>query len=112
MSSITCFLAHRSASHPMPRRPMRLAASTSEATRRSEPAGEQDLVRQRSAEDVADRVEQIEEVETGERVNRSEADQRDAGHKDAGDHQTARAESVDDPSGGEAECRADDELAE
>ena len=82
------------------------------SARRVEPAREQHLIRQRTAEDVPERVEQVEEVESRQRADRAEADQRDAGHQDADDHQPPRPDPIDEPAGGEAEQRADDELAD
>jgi hypothetical protein len=75
-----------------------------------EPAREQHLVRQRPAQHVAERVAQVERVEHRQRRHRAEADRSETGEQDAGDHQPARAEAIDEPAGEKPEQRADDEL--
>ena len=71
-----------------------------------EPARQEDLVRQRPAADVAERVEEIKEIEPGERRDLRESDERAAGHHDAGEHQPPGTEAVDHPAGDEAEDAA------
>ena len=86
-----------------------------------EPAGEEDLIGQRAAADVAECVEQIEHVERGQRggeaeacacgAERAEADQGEACHDDAAEHEASWTEAIDHPAGEEAEERADDQFA-
>ena len=82
------------------------------AARLVEPARQQHLVGQRPAAHIAERVEQVEQIEHPERRHVRQADQRDAGHHDARHHQPPRPEAIDDPAGHEPEQRADEELAE
>src|SRR5207245_9590092 len=56
-----------------------------------------------AAAEVPERVEEIKEVKPRERADRTEPDEGDARHQDAGDHQAARAEPVHQPAGEEAE---------
>src|SRR5205807_829588 len=68
--------------------------------------------RARSAADVAERVEEVEDVEAAGRRDGGEADDGGAGHHDAGEHQAPRAEPVDDQAREESEHRADHDLAD
>ena len=80
------------------------------AARGREPARQQHLVRQRAAAHVAQRVEEIEKVEAGQRVDRAEPHKGDAGHQDPRRHQAPWAEPVHHPAGEEAEQRPDEQL--
>ena len=64
-----------------------------------EPARQQHLRGQRSAEHVAEGVEQVEEVEARQRRHLPEADQRDAGAEDPEQQQAARTVAIDQPPG-------------
>jgi len=77
-----------------------------------EPARQQHLVGQRAAAHVAQGVQQVEEVERGQAGHGGEADQREAGHHDAEQHEAPRPEPVHRQPGQEPECGTDDQLAE
>ena len=82
------------------------------AARLVEPPREQHLVGQRAAADVAERVEDVEQVEHPQRGHVRQADQRAARHDDARHHHAPRTEAIDDPAGGEPEQRPDQQLAD
>ena len=79
---------------------------------RSNHRDKQHLVGQRAAADVAERVEQVAEIEEAHRRDRAQADQRGAGDQDADQHQSPRSEPVDDPAGEVPEHRSDHQPAE
>ena len=76
-----------------------------------EPSGKEHLVGKRPAAHVAEGVEEVEEVEHPESGDGAQADESEAGHENAHEHQPARAEPVDDPACDESEDRPDHELA-
>src|SRR2546421_3327167 len=78
----------------------------------SQNAGRVSTGRSESAADVAERVEEVEDVEAAGRRDGGEADDGGAGHHDAGEHQAPRAEPVDDQAREESEHRADHDLAD
>ena len=81
------------------------------AARALEPARQQNLVRQRPAANVAESVEEVEEVKHPDRRHTAQSDQREPRHRDAGEHQAPRAEAVDNPPRDETEERSHQELA-
>ena len=81
------------------------------AARRGEPAREQHLHRQRAPEDIAERVEDVAEIEARECRDVPEPDHRATRHEDADQQQAARAVAVDQVAGQIAEQRTDEQLA-
>src|SRR5689334_22529279 len=76
-----------------------------------EPPCQQDLIGQRTAADVPDRVEQVAHVEEWKGGDHAEPRECRAGDENPGEQQPSWTESIDDPSRREPEQRADDQLA-
>src|ERR1700757_3966158 len=71
-----------------------------------EPARKQNLIRQRSAADVAESIEDVEQIEHSQSGNASEAHQADACQQNSCDHEPSGTEAIDHPAGEESEQRA------